>query len=289
MPRRLFLAVVLVALALLLPVAGPAQDLPPETREHLVAAHAKWGMIELIFTGLLASDVPGRDDGRASLGYYCRQISTIAAPALARWVIRPERRHLGKEAEATLDAIHQRLEGFDLGIGFSNSPDPAVWQAGAEKFHALIRKGLDDLRAGFATVPNPPIRVSPAMQRDIVRDELRILSALLANQDDDHRWTPPQAGGPCPRPDEIARVARLHAQVLHIAASMAEYVLANRSALTPAATQTLVGVHRALTAARETSLRVLASGQYEWDRMHQAFHQAFDRAYHEVDSAWCSL
>jgi len=38
-----------------------------------------------------------------------------------------------------------------------------------------------------------------------------------------------------------------------------------------------------------TSLRVLASGQYEWDRMHQAFHQAFDRAYHEVDSAWCSL
>ena len=272
------------------PAARADESLPRETQEHLVAAHAKWGVIEVILDELFHPDFRGPDHFRAALSYLCRHVSTIAAPALNRWVIRPERHYLGREFEAALDRVHSRLEGFDTGIGFCNSPDTAVWQQGADKFHALIKEGTAEAKAIFRKIPQPRIAMSADLQREVIRDELEIIHAFLANQDEGHRWTPPAAAGAaCPTPGEMKRVAMQHAQVIHITLAMLEYVLANRAALPREVQAGLTGLHAKLTREKATSLRVIGQGSFDWQKMHDTFHQVFERADREVEGirmAW---
>lgn len=282
-----------LALLFLLPAFVPAaradESLPRETQEHLVAAHAKWGVIEVILDELFNPDFRGPDHFRAALSYFCRHVSTIAAPALNRWVIRPERHYLGREFETALDRVHSRLEGFDLGIGFCNSPDTAVWQQTADKFHALIKEQTAEAKAIFRKIPCPRITMSPDLQREVIRDELEIIHAFLVNQDEIHHWTPVAAGATSPSPAEVKRVAMQHAQVIHITLAMLEYVLANRAALPREVQEGLTALHAKLTREKATSLRVIGQGSFDWQKMHDTFHQVFDRANREVEGirmAW---
>lgn len=258
---------------------------PSDQKAHLAAAHAKWGIIKVIFDGLGKARFRGSNASRAALSYRTRQVSAIAAPALNKWVIRPEGKYLGKEVAAALDRLHSQLETLDLAVEFGNSPDPKVWQEGAARIDAQIASGAAQIAALFKKVPRPRVALPSELQREVIRDEISIIGALLANQDKDHRWTPGQTKEAPPDPAEVARVATLHAQVLDIAADMIEYVLCHRQALPPEAVKKLTEAHARLTHDRDVSLRVIAKGNFDWEKMHQAFHQAFDQVWLLVDRA----
>ncbi len=266
-----------------------ADDPQKETAEHLVAACAKWGVVKIILDELWNPEFEGGNDSRAGLSYFCRQVSNVAAPALARWVIRPEKKFLGREVESALDAVHARLEGFDLSIGFCNSPDIAIWKKGEQQMGEIIKKGTADATAVFNGLKCPRIRLSPDFEREVIRDELRIISAFLVNQDEDHRWTPTPKEVACPRPEELKRVAVLHSQVLHIGAKMIEYVVSNRNALPQDSQQKLAKINHLLVRNVETSLRVIRKGGFDWQVMHKAFHAVIDEAYHDIDEVWGEL
>lgn len=285
--RTLIILATMLALSLTSAWADPESAAPELSREQqlsLVAARAKWGVIEVLLDEIDNPRFAGIDDGRASVGYRCRQVGAIAAPALARWVIRREKKGLGPEAERALDNIHHTLEAIDLDIGFYNTSDPAVYAKLAAARNAVIAKGRAEAKRIFSTLPDPRIQLPADLQRQVMRDELMIILALLANQDDGHRWTPaPRDGEPGPRRDEIVRVATLHSQVMQITAAMIEYVLANRTALPLDAQKTLVELHRSLTHDVEVSMRVIAKNDFDWKTMHDRFHTVFAQTSREIN------
>lgn len=268
---------------------GKAPALSPEQKAHLVAAQAKWGVIKVIFAGLAEAQFKGSNASRAALSSRARQVSTIAAPALNKWVIRPESKYLGGEVATALDRIHSRLEEVDLVVEFCNSPDRTVWQKGAAKIDEQIKTGAAEITALFRKLPRPRMALPADFPREVIRDEIRIVCAFLSNQDKDHRWTlGATKDAPCD-PAEVARVAMLPAQVLDISADMIECVLCNRQDLNAEAVAKLTEAHAVLTNDRDVSLRVIHGGSYDWNQMHRAFHLTIDKAWRWVDSAWGSL
>ncbi|MEW6710928.1 MAG: hypothetical protein AB1403_13965 [Candidatus Riflebacteria bacterium] len=283
--------ILLVVLIVLSAISAYAQEISEnEKNQHLVAAHAKWGVIEVILDELYASEFKGDDGSRAALSYACRHVSTIAAPALNRWVIRPEKKYLGKELERELDVkVHQFLEGFDGAIGFCNSPEKEVWSEAAKKMHSRIKEGGKNAKAIFKRIPCPRVALDREFQDEVINDEIRIITAFLVNQDENHRWTPEKEGVPSYRKQEIARVAMLHSQVLHITAKMIEYVISNKSALTQAQQKKLAEVYGMLTNEKRISMKVIAKGGFDWETMHKQFHRVFDKAYSELEDLRMSM
>ncbi|PKL42446.1 MAG: hypothetical protein CVV41_15015 [Candidatus Riflebacteria bacterium HGW-Riflebacteria-1] len=284
----LLLVTVFMVLATLVSFAQEISD--NEVKQHLVAAHAKWGVIEVILDELYNPEFKGDDGSRSALSYVCRHVSTIAAPALNRWVIRAEKKYLGKELEHELDVkVHQPLEDFDMGIGFCNSPEKSVWNEAAIKMHARIKEGRKNAKRIFKIIPCPRVTLAPELQREVIRDEIRIITAFLVNQDESHRWTPEKEGVSSYRQQEIARVALLHAQVLHITARMIEYVISNKTALTAVQQKKLAEVHACIEKEKKIGMRVIASGDFNWETMHDQFHKVFNRAYNDLEDLRMSM
>lgn len=280
-PVIILIISVFVSSALMADSANVSEDL---TRQHLAAVHAKWGVIKVILDEIYNPEFKGSDASRAAISYVCRHVTCIAAPALNRWVIRPEKKYLGSQLEKELDVkVHQFLEGFDMSIGFCNSPDKELWNEVARKMHDRIKEGRKNAAAIFKRIPNPEVKMDQELQKQVVNDEIRIITAFLVNQDENHRWTPVKDGTPSFRDEEIKRVAVLHSQVLHITAKMIEYVLCNTSAVSRESQRELAEVNKMLMYEKELSMRVISKGKFDWEVMHNQFHKVFDKAYSQLE------
>lgn len=278
--------ILLVVVLALTMSAAAAEPTAPEIQQHLVMAHAKWQVVDVILHEMDNPAFQGDDHYRSAINYLVRHVTTIAGPALNRWVIRPERRYFPKELVKPMEEAVYRLKGFGMGIMFCNSPDLELWKGVSRKMHDTIRETSAGMRALFRRLPNPNVELSAENRQEVVCDQLRMISAFLINQDENHRWTPGPDGEEWPRPDEVKRVLVLHCHAINIAAAMIATVVAQKDALRPSVSRQLIRTHRYLEKAREIGLKAAQAEKPDWELWHRRFHDVFSRAYNEVDDAW---